>query len=82
MWSDLYDFKARVEYLGIGLWGSKNSAPKWDAEELGIVLLKVVQDSELSRKMRRNAKDLAEICRPDEGRKVAAKKIMEMVAKN
>jgi UDP:flavonoid glycosyltransferase YjiC (YdhE family) len=79
MWVDLYDFTTRVEYLGIGLWGSRKSAPGWDARELGDAMVKVVQDSEISRAMRRKAEELSRICRKQEGRKVAAKKIIEML---
>ena len=79
MWVDLYDFTTRVEYLGIGLWGSKHSAPGWDARELGDTMVEVVQDSEVSRRMRKRAKELSKICRKEEGRKVAARKIIEML---
>lgn len=27
VWVDLYDFAIRVEYLGVGVWGSRNAAP-------------------------------------------------------
>jgi hypothetical protein len=77
MWIDLYDFTTRVEYLGIGLWGSRKSAPGWDATELGEAITKVVQDNEVSRAMRTKARELSKLCRKEEGRKVAARKIYE-----
>jgi hypothetical protein len=79
MWNDLYDFTTRVEYLGIGLQGNRKPAPSWDATELGAVMVKVVQDNEVSRAMQRKAKELAEICQRELGRKVAARKIYEMM---
>lgn len=79
MWVDLYDFATTVEYLGVGLWGSRKSAPSWDANELSDAMVKVVKESEFSRTMRRKAKELAEICQREDGRKVAARKIYEML---
>jgi hypothetical protein len=38
-----------------------------------------VQDSEVSRAMRRKAKELGKVCRKEEGRKVASRKIYEMI---
>ncbi|THU81034.1 UDP-Glycosyltransferase/glycogen phosphorylase [Dendrothele bispora CBS 962.96] len=42
VWIDTYDFARRVEFLGIGVYGSKTSAPGADAEEFGQALLRVV----------------------------------------
>ena len=79
MWVDLYDFATRVEYLGIGLWGSRVAAPSWDANELGSAMVKVVQDNEMSRQMRVRAEELGKICRRQVGREIAANKIYEMM---
>lgn len=79
MWVDLYDFATRVEYLGIGLWPTKASAPSWNATELGAAMVRIVEDSEESRGMRRRAEELRELCRKNQGRKVAAKRILEMM---
>jgi hypothetical protein len=79
MWIDLYDFAIKVEYLGIGLWGSRKSAPGWDATELGEAMVQVVQDTEVSRVIRSKAKELGQLCRKEVGRKVAARKIYEML---
>jgi hypothetical protein len=79
MWVDLYDFATRVEYLGIGLWPTKASAPSWNATELGAAMVRIVEDSEESRAMRRRAEELKELCRKNQGRKVAAKRILEMM---
>jgi predicted GTPase len=79
MWVDLYDFATRVEYLGVGLWPSKTSAPGWDATALGVAMVKVVEDNETSRAMRRIANELRETCQKNQGRRVAARKILEMI---
>ncbi|KFX94668.1 hypothetical protein O988_06165 [Pseudogymnoascus sp. VKM F-3808] len=79
MWVDLYDFATRVEYLGIGLWPTKSSAPSWNATELGAAMVRIVEDSEESRAMRRRAEELKELCRKNQGRKVAAERILEMM---
>ena len=78
-WFDTYEFAARVEYLGIGIYGSKKSksAPEADGAELGEALLAVTTDSEASRAMKKKAKDLAKLSNAYGGRSKAASKILE-----
>lgn len=47
--------------------------------ELGAAMVKMVEDNEVSRAMRRKAEELGELCRKNQGRKVAAGKILEMM---
>ncbi|KAL3457486.1 hypothetical protein BJX64DRAFT_280577 [Aspergillus heterothallicus] len=58
VWYDTYDFARRVEYLGVGLWGSKTSAPAINGPELGKALIRVLY-SEESSLMRDKAKSIA-----------------------
>jgi UDP:flavonoid glycosyltransferase YjiC (YdhE family) len=76
VWIDTYDFATRVEYLQIGVWGSRNAAPRVEAEELGIALVKVI-DSDSSAAMAAKAKAIAPTKR--EGREVATEKIIELL---
>jgi UDP:flavonoid glycosyltransferase YjiC (YdhE family) len=78
-WHDTYEFAVRVEYLGIGIYGSKKSksAPEADGAELGSALIAVTEDSEQSRAMKAKAKKLAEVCNKYGGRAKAADKILE-----
>jgi UDP:flavonoid glycosyltransferase YjiC (YdhE family) len=74
-WFDTFDYARRVEYLGIGVWGSKGSAPKLDEEECGKALIAVLLDEE----MRKKAKDFGEFIRSKyRGREEAADRILEL----
>jgi FAD/FMN-containing dehydrogenase len=48
MWGDLYDYATRVEYLGIGVFGSPKSAPNWTTEEVGNAFLRVLDGGQES----------------------------------
>ncbi|EHK43614.1 glycosyltransferase family 1 protein [Trichoderma atroviride IMI 206040] len=41
-WSDCYDYAQRAEYLGIGLWGTRNMKNGWSARELSTKILGVI----------------------------------------
>lgn len=74
IWFDTYDNGALAEGLGIGVWGSKRSAPYPEAEELGDAIDRVLSEEEFARK----AKWAAEIVRrKGEGRFNAARKVVE-----
>ncbi|KAL2788683.1 hypothetical protein BJX66DRAFT_326924 [Aspergillus keveii] len=70
VWYDTYDFARRVEYLGVGLWGSKTSAPAINGPELGKALTRVLH-SEESSSMQEKAKSIASKLGTKEGRVVA-----------
>jgi hypothetical protein len=82
-WWDTYEFAARVEYLGIGIYGSRNSksAPKANGIEFGGALIALNdEENENSRLIRERAKKLAEVCNAYGGRVKAANKILEFAA--
>lgn len=58
MWADTYDFAQRVEYLGIGKWGSPTTAPRYRAEELSDALTQVITGRS-ARKFQLRSKELA-----------------------
>ncbi|KAF5319763.1 hypothetical protein D9758_018848 [Tetrapyrgos nigripes] len=72
VWYDTYDYARRVECLGIGVYGSANSAPRADAQEFGRALIKVVGEASFTQK----ARGLAESCSSEAGRKLAVNTIM------
>ncbi|RDW90469.1 glycosyltransferase family 1 protein [Aspergillus mulundensis] len=78
VWFDTYDFAARVEYLGIGVWGSKTSAPAVNVPELGKAFLTVLHSEDCTT-IRDNAKAIASKLGSSEGRVVACEKIIEML---
>jgi UDP:flavonoid glycosyltransferase YjiC (YdhE family) len=79
-WNDTYEFAARVEYFGIGVYGSKKSksAPGADGVELGEALLFVTGDSDESKVMKEKARKLADVVNAYGGRSKAADTILEM----
>lgn len=78
VWFDTYDYAARVEYLGIGIYGSKTSAPNVRAAELGPALVRITADSDEAAKFRAGAKRLKELCRAKgNGRELAAAVILD-----
>lgn len=77
-WADLYDYATRVEYLNIGIWGSKLSAPKWSAEELSAAFLKIVGNGTEAQSIRENAKRLGDIAKVKPGRVRAAEEIARL----
>jgi hypothetical protein len=67
-----------VEYLGVGVWGSKTSAPGINGPELGKAFLRVLE-SEFASPMREKAKTIASKLASSEGRVVACEKIIELM---
>jgi len=78
VWIDTYDFATRVEFLGVGVWGSRKAAPRVQAEELGLALLKVV-DSDKSADMTEKAKVIAAGLSKTVGREVACDKLIDLM---
>ncbi|KAL4777532.1 hypothetical protein BDW60DRAFT_213096 [Aspergillus nidulans var. acristatus] len=79
VWFDTYDFAARVEYLGVGVWGSKTSAPAINGPELGEALLCVLHSDESST-IRDKAKTIAAGLGFSEGRHHSGQMASETVA--
>ncbi|KAH8122953.1 hypothetical protein ACSS6W_000308 [Trichoderma asperelloides] len=60
-WTDCYDYAQRVEHLGIGRWGTRNTKNGWSAQELSAKILSVlVGQSSIAVKKRCNV--LKQIC--------------------
>ena len=78
MWADLYDYATRVEYLGIGVFGSPKSAPNWTTEEVGNAFLRVLDGGEESMSIKEKARALGEVARKAGGRFTAAREIAKL----
>lgn len=78
IWLDTYDFAHRVEYLGVGVWGNRQSAPAVKGYELGQTLKRMLA-SVLKIKVQRRAREVASELNGKEGRVVACEKIIEFV---
>ncbi|KAF3922903.1 hypothetical protein ABW20_dc0100476 [Dactylellina cionopaga] len=76
-WFDNYDMAARAEWLGVGVWASRRTAPDENAEELAAGMLAVLEDSSQAAEMKANCAKYANIAQASGGRKQAADKIGE-----
>jgi len=72
-WLDTYDCATRVEWLGIGVHGSRKAAPGIDAEEFSHALETVLGDKNIHTK----AAAIRDICKTTEGRVLAHDKIAD-----
>lgn len=85
-WFDCYDFAARVEYLGIGVWANRTAAPRVAGAELGRALLTVVGESgqggcKRAGEMKSKAEALREQVRKYGGREKAVDILLELARK-
>jgi len=79
VWADTFDYAYRVEYLGLGRWGSPTACPKWEASELGSALVDVLLGPE-AENMKKKAMELKDICAAyGEGRDLAAKAVLGLM---
>jgi len=78
-WLDTLDFANKVEWLGIGVYGSRRTAPNVEASELSRAFLKVLDDSEEASRMVSRARELADISGKVGGRSRACDKIVELL---
>ena len=81
VWFDTYDYAQRAEFLNIGIFGSKTSAPGVHAAEFGRALVRVTGDSAEAEKFRMSAKRLKELCKAKgNGRELASAAILKEAA--
>jgi UDP:flavonoid glycosyltransferase YjiC (YdhE family) len=78
LWLDHYEYATRAEMFGVGIWGTRLSAPDWTAKELGEALLTVVGNSSEGLRILENAKELAKKFEGKPGREKAADVIAEL----
>lgn len=78
LWVDTYNQATLVEWLGIGVWGNRHSAPRFNSEELGAAFVGVCGGGSQALAMRVKAKELRDIYRKDPGRSAAAREIAKL----
>ncbi|KAL0574019.1 hypothetical protein V5O48_007941 [Marasmius crinis-equi] len=79
VWYDTYDFASRVEYLGIGIYGSRTCSPRVESGELGRALVRAVGSGEEAERFRENAGRFRDICKKrGNGREIGAKKMLDL----
>lgn len=77
MWLDLYNFATLAEYLGVGIWPTKSTAPRWDPEDLAEGLLAALSGDK-AESMKEKAKALGDEAKKYGGRNCAAKEISRL----
>lgn len=80
IWEDHYNFAQMVEDLGLGVFATRGTAPEWTVNGLADPFLKILDSSEASAKMRKEARRIGQIARRDPGRYVAAREIFKLAA--
>lgn len=78
MWVDLYDYAARAEWLGVGIWGNRQVAPFWTGEEIGESVLKIISNT-TGTSYRERARAFATSPTQPAGQVVAAGEIVKAV---
>ena len=81
VWYDTYGFANKVEWLGIGLWGSKKAAPGVEAAEFAKALSRVVGEGVERNSMLEKVRELAILCKKAGGRKSAASIVGDLLNK-
>lgn len=77
-WLDTYDCATRVEWLGIGINGSRTAAPDLDAAEFSKALIQILRDE----KIRSKASAMKDLCSKNEGRVIAHDQIVDFCSMN
>lgn len=68
----------RAEYINVGIWGDKRSAPGLDAAELTAAFMTLLGNGTRAESIRRKAKEIGEICSRRTGRDWAADELIGM----
>lgn len=79
LWADHYNYAQTAEYLGVGIWPNKKTAPDWEAAALTEAFLEALRGN-TSMTMRQNAKAIAQKGHEYGGRKLAAQLVAELAA--
>ncbi|RDW80324.1 hypothetical protein BP5796_05022 [Coleophoma crateriformis] len=79
-WHDTYEYAAKVEYLGIGVYGNKTCAPDLYRREFGEALVLCTGSSKSSKEIQERANALGLVSQKRSGRKLAVAKLREILA--
>ena len=79
LWSDTFEYADRVEYLGIGIYASRYTAPKLDPSTVGRALATITDgNNEQGKHIMKRAKELGSKMSHYKGRIAACEKILEL----
>lgn len=77
MWEDHYNFAQLVEDLGVGLYGTRETAPYWTVDGLVAPIKQMLSGDAKSEMVKAKARQIGELAREEPGRYVSAKVIAE-----
>lgn len=80
LWEDHYNFAQLAEDLGVGLYGTRDTAPDWTIDGLTVPILNILSGNEGSRKIQKEAKRVGELARKEPGRYVSAEVIAKLAS--
>lgn len=78
MWEDHYNFAQLAEDLGVGLYGTRETAPYWTVDGLVAPIKQILSGNERSEKIKVKAKQVGRLAREEPGRYVSAKVVADM----
>ena len=79
LWFDTYDYAQRAEYLGIGIYPNRRTAPHIRAKDFSEAISAVVGDSIGASRFGKRARELGCCCAKIEGREIATAKILDVM---
>ncbi|KAI1410614.1 hypothetical protein F5Y13DRAFT_202088 [Hypoxylon sp. FL1857] len=79
-WLDHYSFAQLAEDIGVGVWGCRETSPKWTAACLRDALSTVVGHDEISMAMREKVKQFGDQAQSNPGQYVVAREIAKLAA--
>ena len=79
VWYDTYDYAQRAEYLGIGIYPNRHTAPHIKANDLSEAIWAVLEDSKSGPKVLERVREVKALCAQVEGREVATRKILDIM---
>lgn len=79
LWFDCYNIASTAEYLGIGIWAGRDTAPIWNSDTISDGILRALNGEE-GKRMREKSAALSKITRSYGGREAAAAEIARLAA--
>lgn len=79
LWFDCYNFASTAEYLGVGIWPGRDTAPAWHSQTISAGIVRaLVGDG--SAALKEKSRALGEKARSYGGRNAAAREVARLAA--
>lgn len=79
MWADTYNFAQLAESIGVGVYGSRGTAPGLSVQGLSDAFRRVLDDGEAeSARMREKAREIGAIAQANPGNDIAAGEVARL----